>query len=124
MKWSSITLYRPVTEPFNHVKFDTMAEAKAAEKAHEEAILKGTVYQCVSSVLGKGCGAFSTLAESEGIQRMYYVSPYSCTGGDYYLPDEVLVVCPKCSNRNRTYDTTERRTIKPALKSCSTEYDR
>lgn len=35
--------------------------------------------------------------------RQYYVSPYSCTGGDYWTHDEYGYVCPKCKTYIRVH---------------------
>lgn len=47
------------------------------------------------------CGQRSLFSKWKFIQEYYYVAPYSCTGGDYWLPGESKLVCPKCGHVNR-----------------------
>ena len=50
------------------------------------------------------CGKRKAVAKLTLIQTHYYVRPYSCTGGDYWLPDEKQYDCPSCGKRNRGLD--------------------
>lgn len=50
---------------------------------------------------GKGCGKLLAVHTIQYIQTHWYVSPYSCTGGDYWNEGEGDFICPKCSYRNR-----------------------
>ena len=50
-------------------------------------------YKCPS------CKKFSSLKDTSGIQKLYYVEPYGCTGGDYWKNSGVEWYCPKCNTR-------------------------
>lgn len=45
------------------------------------------------------------------IQNHYYVEPYSCTGGAYWIASETEVchiICPKCGTRHYIYNDLQR----------------
>lgn len=50
-------------------------------------------YKCPS------CKKFSKLKDTDGIQKHYYIEPYGCTGGDYWVANGVEWVCPKCDTK-------------------------
>lgn len=54
-----------------------------------------------SSSAGTPCGKLSQVSNLTLIQTHYYISPYSCTGGDYWLPGDREFVCPECGHLNR-----------------------
>ncbi len=62
---------------------------------------------CTNNCYGKGCGKKSRIGNLVYIQTHYYVSPYSCSGGDYWNEGEGQFDCPKCGHRNRMYDRPE-----------------
>ncbi len=64
---------------------------------------------CTTNVAykGDGCGKKSQIRNLVYIQTHYYVSPYSCSGGDYWNEGEGQFDCPKCGYRNRLYDRPE-----------------
>lgn len=49
----------------------------------------------------KSCGKRSQLHTCIYIQTHYYIPPHGCTEGDYWLPGEVNIICPKCKTRHR-----------------------
>lgn len=51
---------------------------------------------------GEGCGRILAVHTLQYIQEHHYISPYSCTGGDYWsVSDDAAFICPKCGYRNR-----------------------
>ncbi len=52
------------------------------------------------------CRRQSELRKWTFVQDHYYVAPYSCSGGAYWLQSETKVcnvICPKCRHRNYIY---------------------
>jgi hypothetical protein len=52
-----------------------------------------------------GCYALSSLEDvNEAYWMEEYVEPHGCTGGDYFVQcNEVVVICPECSHEERYY---------------------
>lgn len=48
-----------------------------------------------------GCGRRHALKSCVLIRTHWYVRPFSCSGGDYWLPGEWHIVCPHTGVRNR-----------------------
>jgi hypothetical protein len=63
-----------------------------------------TRVKCESNCYGAGCGKTSMIKDLVYIQTHWYVTPYGCTGGDYWRSGEGQFDCPKCGHRNRLYD--------------------
>lgn len=57
--------------------------------------------QIRNSLLECKCGSLFKIDTIEYIQTHYYVTPYSCTGGDYWNQDEGQWKCPTCNFTNR-----------------------
>ena len=66
----------------------------------KDAILRRTAVTCF-------CGARHQVGFLVYIQAHWYVSPYGCTGGDYWNNGEGKWDCPDCGRRNRLYDKPE-----------------
>lgn len=47
------------------------------------------------------CGTKHKFKQCDAIQTYFYVAPYGCTGGDYWLPGEIRIVCPVDNRENR-----------------------
>lgn len=65
------------------------------------------------------CNKTSRAKEWIFIQRMWYVEPYSCNGGDYwrpYEPETCCIACPKCKNQNYIYNHKQKPKILNLLK--------
>lgn len=92
----------------------------AAEQKSKKAIL----VKCESNCYGKGCGAKFTIGRLTYIQTFYYVEPYSCSGGDYWLEDEGMFDCPKCNHRNRLYDRKHIQELRSYFKNEVESHDR
>lgn len=120
--WGCPELYRPVREAPDHKDFDTLAAAQKAVDEHVAQLNADSLWSCTSSVHGVGCGSLNRVGDTVAIQSHYYIAPYSCTGGDYYLPGELYPICPKCSLRNRTHDAKPLAALKPHFKSIEKEY--
>ena len=55
----------------------------------------------------KKCGCREVIKNLYLVMDYYYVSPYSCTGGDYWKQnDELKVICPECGIMSRYYGDT------------------
>ncbi len=57
------------------------------------------------------CHKNSRLASWSFIQGMFYVEPFSCTGGDYWLNSQTSschITCPKCGYENYIYNHPDR----------------
>jgi hypothetical protein len=62
----------------------------------------------------KKCNKKSRLGSWSFIQNMWYVPPYSCTGGDYWNNHETKtchLVCPKCEAENYIYNHPQKELI-------------
>lgn len=44
------------------------------------------------------CGKQHIIGKTELIQEHYYIRPYSCTAGDYWVDAEIGFTCDKCNN--------------------------
>lgn len=98
-------------------------KALAAAVAERNRQLSKTLVACESSVLGRGCGEQHMIKDLIYIQTHYYIAPYGCSSGDYWLPGEGNFICPTCGNRNRLYDRKEIQTLKHLFKSIKLEHD-
>lgn len=69
----------------------------------KKAILKKTKIKCLNSHWGPStyCGAEHMVSDLVYLQSWWYVSPYSCSGGDYWKPGEGRFICPICGALNR-----------------------
>ena len=98
-----------------------IAQAKARVTVLNDELkrLQGeTEVKCkTSAIYGVGCGATHSISTLDYIQTYYYVSPYGCSGGDYYKPSEGQFICPTCGRRNRLYDRPEIEELKHAFRS-------
>lgn len=55
----------------------------------------------------KKCGRREVIKNLYLVKDNYYVSPYSCTGGDYWREsDELKIICPQCGIMSRYYGDT------------------
>ncbi|MCI0558139.1 MAG: hypothetical protein MN733_06560 [Nitrososphaera sp.] len=71
-------------------------------------IIRAYILRCVH------CKDESALAEWGFIRDHYYVKPYSCTGGDYWVAcktDVCHLVCLKCRQENYIYNHPDRKQI-------------
>lgn len=82
---------------------DLDAQRRSLE-AKRDAELGRTLVRCSSNNYGKGCGKKTSIKNLVYIRTHWYVSPYGCTGGDYWNEGEGQFVCPKCNHRNRLTD--------------------
>ncbi len=60
------------------------------------------------------CHARNPLSTWAFIQELFYVAPYSCNGGDYYLRSEIRVchiICPACGHENYLHNHPAREEI-------------
>ncbi len=62
---------------------------------------------CTSAFRDIGCGKKFQIHTLVYIQTHNYVSPYGCTGGDYWKQGEGQFECPECGARNRLYNRPE-----------------
>jgi len=77
-------------------------------------IIRGSFIKCAK------CGENSKLFSWTFIQDMFYVEPYSCTGGDYWLNSETRcchIVCPKCEGEIYLYNDPQRDKIVNLIKA-------
>jgi len=77
-------------------------------------------------VHGNGCGKGTKIKNLILIQTHWYVSPYGCTGGDYWKRGECNFICPKCEHRNRLLDNREifgQYPIRESFREIIEEYD-
>jgi len=49
---------------------------------------------------GNACGKFHLAKDIDLIQHYFYVEPYSCSAGDYWIPKEYYFYCPECNLKN------------------------
>jgi ribosomal protein S27AE len=81
--------------------------ALAALKANEAELYKRQLAAIRRKFLRcSRCKKNSRLSSWSFIQGMYYVEPFSCTGGDYWLnsrTDSCHIICPKCGHDNYIY---------------------
>lgn len=80
--------------------------------------------KCTSNCYGKGCGRMMAIGSIDYIQVMYYVEPYSCTGGDYWKESEGQFDCKHCGHRNRLYDRKKFELLHRYFKSVVYSHDR
>lgn len=69
-----------------------------------ENILSSSELECRGNCHGRGCGHRTKLKDITYIATNYYISPYGCTGGDYWNEGEGNWICPNCNHRNRLID--------------------
>lgn len=60
-----------------------------------------------SFLVCRSCKKKSKVSTITLIQSHWYVTPYSCNGGDYWNTGEKQYNCPKCGHRNRDYNHPE-----------------
>ena len=74
-------------------KLDRLKNERDQARGEQLDIIKRSLIQCTK------CRKKSRLSSWTFIQGRYYVEPYSCTGGAYWLNSETYlchIVCPKC----------------------------
>jgi hypothetical protein len=71
---------------------------------------------------GDGCGSRFQIGTLTFIQTHYYISPWGCTGGDFWKEGEGAFECPKCGYRNRLYNRKEIQELKPYFKNFVDEH--
>jgi hypothetical protein len=72
---------------------------------------------------GDGCGKRTQIRNLVYIQTHFYVSPWGCTGGDFWKEGEGAFNCPKCDYRNRLYDRPDIMDLKPYFESVEDEHE-
>ena len=74
-------------------KLEKIEEQIASLELQKIKLKNATVAKCTH------CHKGTQISKLVYYQPMYYVAPYSCTGGDYWeeYKDESLWVCPKCN---------------------------
>lgn len=75
-------------------------------------------------VLCRSCGRRTVVSALTYIQTHFYISPYSCTGGDYWKEGEGQFDCPKCGARNRLYDRPDVVALKRYFAAVVKEHER
>jgi hypothetical protein len=86
-------------------KLDALQKKREKLEAERDAVIGRTLVKCSDSNYGKGCGKKTAIKNIVYIRTHWYVSPYGCTGGDYWNEGEGQFICPKCGNRNRLTDS-------------------
>lgn len=71
---------------------------------------------------GKGCNKKIKIKELTYIQKHFYVSPYGCSGGDYWKEGEGFFICPHCGHLNRLYDRPDFQALRFSFKNIQDEY--
>ncbi|MEW6121280.1 MAG: hypothetical protein AB1698_01605 [Pseudomonadota bacterium] len=106
---------------------EEVAEAKKTLKKRDEALeaqRKGTLLKCTTQfATGRGCGKLSEVRGLTYTQSHRYISPYGCTGGDYWVPKEGSWLCPECGHRNRLYRSPDIVKMKQSFKCVEDTYD-
>jgi transcription initiation factor IIE alpha subunit len=79
---------------------------------------------CTSNVAyrGNGCGKRFQIRNLTYIQTHFYISPWGCTGGDFWKEGEGQFDCPKCGYKNRLYDRKEFQELKQYFKDIVDEH--
>lgn len=69
------------------------------------------------------CKKFSTLRDTDAIQKNYYVEPHGCTGGDYWTRNGIMWNCPKCNQKQslKYEELTSWQSMSPHFKSITDE---
>lgn len=83
---------------------------KALDAVHEQkARLNGLLDEAMRRKLltCSHCERRTRVGDLVYIQTYYYVTPWGCTGGDYWAPGEGQYECPKCRRRNRSWNRPE-----------------
>jgi len=81
-------------------KLDRLESKKITARREQRDIIKRSLIKCAK------CNRKSQLSSWVFIQDMYYIQPFSCTGGDYWLNAKTRschIVCPKCSKETYLY---------------------
>lgn len=81
-------------------------ELLVALRALESQYLGRRRVLCMGSTPGaiNGCGGALFVKDLTYIQTLWYTSPYSCSGGDYWNNGEGQFVCTACGALNRLYE--------------------
>jgi len=83
----------------------TEKSIKASIRYHKQAVINAK--EELVAARGRrmiGCGSCEKKSPARLwvlLQKEFYVSPYSCTGGDYWRDGEKDIKCPKCGVWNR-----------------------
>ena len=86
-------------------KLERLENKRRKVREEQRTIIKRSLIKCTA------CGKQSRLFSWSFIQNQYYVEPYSCTGGDYWLNSETRcchIVCPKCGEEIYLYNHPQR----------------
>lgn len=75
-------------------------------------------------IICDNCKNEEMIGNIEYIQTHYYVSPYSCTSGDYWVSDEGQFLCLKCNKINRLYKKPEYEELKNRFKNILETFER
>ena len=101
------------------------AEKKAQNLRSElDAALGYTEVECRGRYRQKGCGRRTPIRELVYIQTYWYVSPYSCSGGDYWNPGHGEFDCPHCGARNHLDHHPEVQKMQHLFLGVTDSYDR
>ena len=90
------TFYIPKEDPPDFKNASSLKEANNQQAEFNEKLRKETIWICE-------CGKANAIKDTQLIQTYFYVSPHGCTGGDYWLPGEKVLLC-ECGNRSRLYE--------------------
>ena len=86
-------------------KLNRLENERKRAREEQRDIIRRSLIRCTV------CRKQSRLFSWTFIQDKYYVEPYSCTGGDYWLNSETRgchLVCPKCSGEIYLYNHPQR----------------
>lgn len=64
-----------------------------------------------------GCGTALHIKDLTYIQTLWYVEPFSCSGGDYWNNGNGEFVCTNCGALNRLYERPQVEALKPFFKN-------
>jgi len=83
------------------------------------ATIKLRMSQTIVRCPNKDCLRGYEIRELEYFQEQYYVEPFSCTGGDYWVDSETDAHwnCPVCGTTTRLYDKPDIRALKKLFKT-------
>ena len=107
-------------QELNSLVSDFDKQLKLLGKLNED--IKDRLSQAVVKCDNKKCGKESEIRNLTYIQTHHYVSPYGCTGGDYYRQSEGQYTCPSCGERTRLYRVPEIEELKYLFSSVVDEY--
>ena len=86
-------------------KLDRLEDERKKVREEWRDIIRRSFINCTK------CGKQSGLFSWTFIQDQYYIEPYSCTSGDYWLNSKTEcchVVCPKCGEEIYLYNHPRR----------------